>query len=121
MVSSISEVSSDEWDSCSRDATGSEQFNPFLSHGFLSSLEETGCAVKVRNVPFLYFYSAKHSAIQSQQTLSRTTKYIHPFHFFCTWNLDELNRYGIYLFFLFARLAYDIDKALVCSTIWIKL
>ncbi|XP_019079138.1 uncharacterized protein LOC100262534 isoform X2 [Vitis vinifera] len=28
------------------DATGPEKFNPFLTHGFLSSLEETGCAVK---------------------------------------------------------------------------
>ncbi|KAL2491083.1 Acyl-CoA N-acyltransferase [Abeliophyllum distichum] len=46
VVSSISEVSSDEWDACSLDATGPEQFNPFLSHGFLSSLEESGCAVK---------------------------------------------------------------------------
>nr|KJB69055.1 hypothetical protein B456_011G003800 [Gossypium raimondii] len=46
IISSILDVSSHEWDSCALDATGPEKFNPFLSHGFLSSLEETGCAVK---------------------------------------------------------------------------
>ncbi|KAM7474524.1 hypothetical protein LguiB_021767 [Lonicera macranthoides] len=46
VVSSISEVSSYHWDACSLDATGSEHFNPFLTHGFLSSLEESGSAVK---------------------------------------------------------------------------
>ncbi|XP_021891626.1 uncharacterized protein LOC110809945 isoform X3 [Carica papaya] len=46
VVSSISEVSSDEWDACTSDATGSEKFNPFLTHGFLSSLEESRSAVK---------------------------------------------------------------------------
>ncbi|KAL3349979.1 hypothetical protein AABB24_022828 [Solanum stoloniferum] len=46
VVSSISEVSPDNWDSCSLDATGHQQFNPFLSHGFLSSLEESGSAVE---------------------------------------------------------------------------
>lgn len=49
VISSISEVSSDDWDACALDATGPEKFNPFLTHGFLSSLEETGCAVKVNN------------------------------------------------------------------------
>ncbi|KAL3814554.1 hypothetical protein ACJIZ3_015822 [Penstemon smallii] len=46
VISSISEISSDEWDACSLDATGPEQFNPFLCHGFLSSLEESGSAAK---------------------------------------------------------------------------
>ncbi|XP_073038562.1 uncharacterized protein [Primulina eburnea] len=46
VVSSISEISSDDWDACSLDASGPKNFNPFLSHGFLSALEETGCAVK---------------------------------------------------------------------------
>lgn len=46
VVSSIAEVSPDNWDSCSLDATGHQQFNPFLSHGFLSSLEESGSAVE---------------------------------------------------------------------------
>ncbi|KAM7470266.1 hypothetical protein LguiA_008449 [Lonicera macranthoides] len=46
VVSSISEVSSYDWDACCLDATGSEHFNPFLAHGFLSSLEESGSAVK---------------------------------------------------------------------------
>lgn len=46
VVSSISEISSDDWDACSIDASGPKNFNPFLSHGFLSALEETGCAVK---------------------------------------------------------------------------
>ncbi|XP_019174370.1 PREDICTED: uncharacterized protein LOC109169916 isoform X1 [Ipomoea nil] len=46
VVSSISEVSPEEWDACSLDATGPEQFNPFLTHAFLSSLEESGSAVK---------------------------------------------------------------------------
>ncbi|XP_031473535.1 uncharacterized protein LOC116246008 isoform X2 [Nymphaea colorata] len=43
---SISEIDAAEWDVCAMDATGHDKFNPFLSHGFLSSLEETGCAVK---------------------------------------------------------------------------
>lgn len=43
------EVSPHEWDACTLDATGPEKFNPFLTHGFLSSLEETGCAVKVKD------------------------------------------------------------------------
>ncbi|KAL5787015.1 hypothetical protein ACOSP7_003964 [Xanthoceras sorbifolium] len=46
VVSSILEVSSDDWDACAIDATGHENFNPFLTHGFLSSLEESGSAVK---------------------------------------------------------------------------
>ncbi|XP_010533222.1 PREDICTED: uncharacterized protein LOC104809035 isoform X2 [Tarenaya hassleriana] len=46
VVSSILEIPSAEWDACARDATGPEKYNPFLCHGFLSSLEETGCAVK---------------------------------------------------------------------------
>ncbi|KAD3067398.1 hypothetical protein R6Q59_018536 [Mikania micrantha] len=46
VVSSILEVSSSGWDACCLDTTGPEQFNPFLSHGFLSSLEESGSAVK---------------------------------------------------------------------------
>ncbi|OVA11621.1 Protein of unknown function DUF482 [Macleaya cordata] len=46
VISSISEISSKGWDACAVDATGSENFNPFLMHGFLSSLEETGCSVK---------------------------------------------------------------------------
>ncbi|XP_015580053.1 uncharacterized protein LOC8262588 isoform X1 [Ricinus communis] len=46
VISSISEVSPNDWDACYMDATGPEKLNPFLSHGFLSSLEESGCAVK---------------------------------------------------------------------------
>ncbi|KAL2939460.1 ETS translocation variant 2 [Bienertia sinuspersici] len=46
VISSISEVSSEEWDACSVDTNGPEKFNPFLSHGFLSSLEESDCSVK---------------------------------------------------------------------------
>ena len=47
VVSSILDVPSQDWDACNMDAMGPEKFNPFLTHGFLSSLEETGCAVKV--------------------------------------------------------------------------
>ncbi|XP_024932423.3 uncharacterized protein LOC107425382 isoform X1 [Ziziphus jujuba] len=46
VLSSISDVASRDWDACALDATGPEKFNPFLTHAFLSSLEETGCAVK---------------------------------------------------------------------------
>ncbi|XAR49307.1 hypothetical protein NMG60_11032468 [Bertholletia excelsa] len=46
VVSSILEVPSDDWDMCNLDSTGPKRFNPFLSHGFLSSLEESGSAVK---------------------------------------------------------------------------
>lgn len=50
VVSSISEVPANEWDECCFDASGSEQFNPFITHGFLSSLEESRSAVKVINI-----------------------------------------------------------------------
>ncbi|KAK6915849.1 Peptidogalycan biosysnthesis/recognition [Dillenia turbinata] len=46
MVSSISEIGASDWDECAVAATGPDKFNPFLTHGFLSSLEECGCAVK---------------------------------------------------------------------------
>ncbi|CAN6584651.1 hypothetical protein C1H46_018367 [Malus baccata] len=46
VISSISEVSSTEWDACALDVTGPEKFNPFLTHAFLSSLEESASAVK---------------------------------------------------------------------------
>ncbi|KAI4367056.1 hypothetical protein MLD38_022837 [Melastoma candidum] len=46
MVSSISEIPPQEWDACALEASGPEKFNPFLSHGFLSSLEESRSAVK---------------------------------------------------------------------------
>lgn len=47
VVSSILEVSPNDWDACTLDATPPENYNPFLTHAFLSSLEESGCAVKV--------------------------------------------------------------------------
>lgn len=59
VLSSISEVSSHDWDACTLDSTGREKLNPFLTHGFLSSLEESGSAVKVRND---YFYFSKVTA-----------------------------------------------------------
>ncbi|CAM8965274.1 unnamed protein product [Rhodiola kirilowii] len=46
VASSILDVASKEWDACAIDATGLESFNPFITHGFLSSLEESGSAVK---------------------------------------------------------------------------
>ncbi|XP_050209637.1 uncharacterized protein LOC126660273 [Mercurialis annua] len=46
VISSISEVSPDDWDTCNLDSTGPEKLNPFLLHSFLSSLEESGSAVK---------------------------------------------------------------------------
>ncbi|KAF4403616.1 hypothetical protein G4B88_002469 [Cannabis sativa] len=46
VLSSISDVSPGVWDACTVDATGPEKFNPFLTHAFLSSLEESGSAVK---------------------------------------------------------------------------
>lgn len=47
VVSSISDVPANQWDACAIDATGPEKFNPFISHAFLSSLEESRSAVKV--------------------------------------------------------------------------
>ncbi|KAK9110898.1 hypothetical protein Scep_018417 [Stephania cephalantha] len=46
VISSISEVSSEGWDACAADGTGAERLNPFITHGFLSSLEESTSAVK---------------------------------------------------------------------------
>ncbi|KAL9261017.1 hypothetical protein AKJ16_DCAP05881 [Drosera capensis] len=42
VVSSVADVSSADWDACVLDACGYDKFNPFLSHGFLSSLEKSG-------------------------------------------------------------------------------
>ncbi|MEQ8699836.1 MAG: GNAT family N-acetyltransferase [Bauldia litoralis] len=48
VVSSLSEISRDEWDACANPAgatsAGAAEFNPFLSHDFLWSLEESGSA-----------------------------------------------------------------------------
>ncbi|XP_078172576.1 acyl-CoA [Carex rostrata] len=46
VASSILEISSEDWDACGIDATGNEHFNPFTTHAFLSSLEESGCSTK---------------------------------------------------------------------------
>ncbi|URE34166.1 hypothetical protein MUK42_35271 [Musa troglodytarum] len=46
VVSSISDISSNDWDACATDATSPEKFNPFISHAFLSSLEESRSAIK---------------------------------------------------------------------------
>ncbi|KAL6178926.1 hypothetical protein ACLB2K_050443 [Fragaria x ananassa] len=46
VVSSISDVSSTDWDACSLDATGPDHYNPFLTHAFLSSLEHSASAAK---------------------------------------------------------------------------
>ncbi|XP_059648297.1 uncharacterized protein LOC132294448 isoform X2 [Cornus florida] len=46
VVSSISQVLPNDWDACNLAATGPKKFNPFLTHGFLSSLEESGSSVK---------------------------------------------------------------------------
>lgn len=58
LISSLSEVASNDWDACALDATGPASSNPFLSHGFLSSLEEAGCAVKVRPLPHPFSFSS---------------------------------------------------------------
>lgn len=57
IVSAISEVSSSDWDTCSLDTSGPEEFNPFLTHGFLSSLEESGSAIKVSSLHFNFIPS----------------------------------------------------------------
>ncbi|XP_056854057.1 uncharacterized protein LOC108844101 [Raphanus sativus] len=46
VVSSISEITPSEWDACALDSSQPQSFNPFLMHGFLSSLEDTGCATR---------------------------------------------------------------------------
>ncbi|XP_074309259.1 uncharacterized protein LOC141643837 [Silene latifolia] len=46
VIPSISDVPSDVWDACALDAVGADKFNPFLTHAFLSSLEESNCSVK---------------------------------------------------------------------------
>ncbi|XP_010429290.1 PREDICTED: uncharacterized protein LOC104713783 [Camelina sativa] len=46
VVTSILEIPPAEWDACALDSSQPERYNPFLSHGFLSSLEETRCAVR---------------------------------------------------------------------------
>ncbi|XBJ02256.1 hypothetical protein VPH35_021675 [Triticum aestivum] len=46
VVSSIMDIPPAEWDACAVDSVEPEKFNPFLTHAFLSSLEESGSAVK---------------------------------------------------------------------------
>ncbi|XP_068648807.1 uncharacterized protein [Aristolochia californica] len=48
VVPSVCDVSPKDWDACAVDSTSPEKLNPFLTHAFLSSLEESGCAVKER-------------------------------------------------------------------------
>ena len=47
VASSIMDIPAADWDACACDPAGPEEFNPFLTHAFLSSLEESGSAVKV--------------------------------------------------------------------------
>ncbi len=44
VISSLSEIARDDWDACANPP--GEAFNPFLSHDFLWSLEEAGCATR---------------------------------------------------------------------------
>eukprot|EP00252_Welwitschia_mirabilis_P010962 TRINITY_DN2468_c0_g1_i3.p1 TRINITY_DN2468_c0_g1~~TRINITY_DN2468_c0_g1_i3.p1 ORF type:complete len:433 (+),score=76.89 TRINITY_DN2468_c0_g1_i3:280-1578(+) len=44
--SSILQISPEDWDACAMDSTGNENFNPFVMHDFLSSLELTGCVAQ---------------------------------------------------------------------------
>ncbi|KAL6650757.1 hypothetical protein ACP70R_009682 [Stipagrostis hirtigluma subsp. patula] len=46
VVSSIMDIPAADWDACACDPSDPESFNPFLTHAFLSSLEESGSAVK---------------------------------------------------------------------------
>uniref|UniRef100_A0A0E0H191 BioF2-like acetyltransferase domain-containing protein n=3 Tax=Oryza nivara TaxID=4536 RepID=A0A0E0H191_ORYNI len=46
VVSSIMDIPSADWDACAVDSVDPDNFNPFLTHAFLSSLEESGSAVK---------------------------------------------------------------------------
>lgn len=55
MISSISEVSSKDWDECAMDSCSPAKMNPFIMHGFLSSLEESNCSAKVCSTEFSYF------------------------------------------------------------------
>jgi predicted N-acyltransferase len=47
VVTDISKVAPEEWDACALEAAGEGARNPFLSHAFLLSLEESKSAVKV--------------------------------------------------------------------------
>lgn len=47
VASSIMDIPAADWDACACDPASPEMFNPFLTHAFLSSLEESGSAVKV--------------------------------------------------------------------------
>jgi len=42
VLASLSEIPADQWDACASGGTGRPE--PFVSHAFLSALEETGCA-----------------------------------------------------------------------------
>ncbi|RCV33761.1 hypothetical protein SETIT_7G108500v2 [Setaria italica] len=46
VASSIMDIPAADWDACACDPADPEKFNPFLTHAFLSSLEESGSAVK---------------------------------------------------------------------------
>uniref|UniRef100_A0A0D9W3Y5 Pentatricopeptide repeat-containing protein n=1 Tax=Leersia perrieri TaxID=77586 RepID=A0A0D9W3Y5_9ORYZ len=46
VVSSIMDIPSADWDACAVDSADPDKFNPFRTHAFLSSLEESGSAVK---------------------------------------------------------------------------
>ncbi|KAL5213723.1 hypothetical protein ABZP36_002875 [Zizania latifolia] len=47
VVSSIMDIPLADWDACAVDSVDPDKFNPFLTHAFLSSLEESGSVVKV--------------------------------------------------------------------------
>lgn len=45
VVSSMSSIPMDDWDTCATESSGVESLNPFLLHSFFSSLEDSGSAI----------------------------------------------------------------------------
>lgn len=53
VVSSMSSIPVDDWDTCVLESSGVDSLNPFLLHSFLSSLEDSQSAVAVRPLSIL--------------------------------------------------------------------
>jgi hypothetical protein len=60
VISSISQIPADHWDACALDSTGPESANPFITHAFLSSLEDSKSALPVSSHPLLLMCLLRH-------------------------------------------------------------
>lgn len=69
VVSSMSSIPMDDWDTCATESSGVESLNPFLLHSFFSSLEDSGSAIAVRLLAKFKLGLGRHIAGYSRSAI----------------------------------------------------